>query len=222
MSEIEGVFLNYKFCNQPTCMRKDECLRYKRNAPWNTICSVMNHPDCNKKNNYPLYLEFPPESNELPEDYFGYKVTKEEDNKSTNKVYKPLDVIRSYITKDIQFYIEPFVANSKTIHKIKGIPNIFGTDTDKEALDKLIKKHNLNPKHFIAYDYTNWDKVLLNESYQNKCLVYCNVPDNIDYEFYIKAAKWSVNNIILIHTKHTLDKYTKSFKLEDGTVIYEL
>lgn len=221
MSSIEGVFLNYKFCNQPLCERKDECLRYKRNAPWNVICSVMNRPNCNKGNNYVLYLEFPPEVDELPEDYFGYKVS-DNSSKVSNKKYKALDVIKKHITKDTQFYIEPFVANSKTVYKIKNVPNIFGTDTNKEALDKLIKKYNLNPKHFIAYDYSNWDKVLLNTNYQNKCLVYCDVPDNIDSNFYTKAKTWSEHNIVLLHTRQTLDEYKESFELDDNTVIYRI
>ena len=64
--------------------------------------------------------------------------------------------------------------------------------------------------------------MLFNNTYQNKCLVYCDVPDNVSSDFYTKAKLWSEYNIVLLHTKQTPNEYRESFKLEDNTVIYRL
>lgn len=64
--------------------------------------------------------------------------------------------------------------------------------------------------------------MLLNTNYKNKCLVYCDVPDNIDSNFYTKAKTWSEHNIVLLHTRQTLDEYKESFELDDNTVIYRI
>lgn len=236
----EGAFTAYKYCHRfmNDCPKRDVCLRCDRNMIMNWISCVIQNPNCNEDNGYPLLLLEPPTEDELPKDYFGNlgfgsdsdEIEESEEpedevteNTSTIQVVEYLNDLIKH--SRATFYIEPFVGGSKTIDKIAGIQNVLGTDLDTEAVEEIKELMGGTSKTFRACDYKTWNKPLLSKEYQGKCIVFCDIPsdsETFNVEEFVETAKeWASKNKIVVRSAK-LKRRRPVLELGDNDFLYRI
>lgn len=231
MLEIEGKFLRYKFCHKRKCERYSECLRNEHNMWYNWISVVMDGEGCDEKSGFPLFLSIPPKENEIKSDeipgYYGDEEVEEDCAEEVTEV-DYVEYINNLIKKSRKatIYLEPFVGNSKSIDKIVGIENKFGTDISPDKVKNIMEKCNGTSKGFRACDYKVWNKILLSDSYKGKCIIFCEPPrkdtENFKFdEFFDIAKKWAEFHKVIIRCER-LPRRSPVLEINDKDKLYFL
>lgn len=243
------VHIDWMFCHNRKCKRLD-CLRHEKNMEYNVLSKVSSADKylkkCNEETGYPEILLQEPAHPELSYEDFGYSsdfeyeedIDDTSDSKKNDNTALVEDITESsqgYISflndivkhSRVKFYIEPFVGNSRSILKIEGVPNKFGTDINKEKLERKMKECKGSSKEFQVKDYKVWDRVILSDTYKGKCIVFCEPPrhDSEHFnmeEFINKMKEWGAKNKVYVRC-NKLKRRKPLFIIKEGEdYIYQL
>lgn len=212
------IHIGWRFCHNRKCKRLD-CLRHEKNMEYNVLSMVSSNFKCGEENGYKCILLGEPVTPELSYRDFGHeledceveeskKETKSEvqvdEKEQANEDLGYIDFLNDIVKHSrVKFYIEPFVGNSKSILKIEGVSNKFGTDINEEKLNRKMVECKGSSKEFQVKDYKIWDRVILSETYKGKCIVFCEPPrkDSEHFnqeEFLEKMRAWGAMNKVYV------------------------